>query len=182
VFAEGELAHVAWSQSSPIHWGLFQGTVPADAINRKEAAAIHMTIRWQASYSVSSVNGATWTGQVASITVTSTMEPSQSWVVPGKALPAVLSHEQLHFDLNEVYRRKLECLLLETSTYTGTSQQAIVDRLNGALQQTGTAVLQKLSDMQTVYDSQTSHGTSDPEQSRWQGLINSWLINPTYAP
>lgn len=178
----GDLSHVNWDQASPITWSLFQGTPPADASQRTEAAAIHMTIRWHASYSVSSINGSTWTGQVASITVTNTMEPADSWVVPGKAFASILGHEQSHFDLNEVYRRKLECLLLGTNTCNGATQQAVVDLLNTSLHQTANTVLQQLSDMQTLYDSQTSHGSNSAEQARWQNLISSWLVAPTTAP
>jgi len=180
--ADVNITHVNWDQSVPITWDLFQGTPPADAHQRTEAAAIHMTIRWHASYSVSSSNGAAWMGQVASITVTNTMEPFSSWVVPGKAQPHVLSHEQLHFDLNEVYRRKLECLLLGTRACDGTTQQAAINSLNSALHQTASAVLQKLSQMQSLYDSQTAHATNAAEQARWHALIRQWLLSPTTAP
>ncbi len=180
--AESDLSHVEWDQAFPITWSLFQGTPPADASQRTEAAAIHMTIRWRASYSVSSINGTAWTGQVASVTVTNTMEPTYSWVVPGKTLTSVLGHEQSHFDLNEVYRRKLECLLLATSMCTGVTQQAAVDILNASLHQTANVVLQQLEDMQALYDSQTSHGSNSAEQARWQNLISKWLVAPTTAP
>ena len=139
----GDPSHVDWDQAAPITWSLFQGTPPADASQRTEAAAIHMTIRWHASYSVSSINGTTWTGQVASITVTNTMEPAYSWVVSGKAFSNVLGHEQSHFDLNEVYRRKLECLLLGTGTCNAATQQAAVDLLNASLHQTGGRLVQQ---------------------------------------
>ena len=181
--AEVGSSHVEWDEYVPITWDLFQGTPPADAHQRTEAAAIHMTISWRASYSVSSSNGGTsWVGQVAAITVTNTMEPASSWVVPGKTDDNVLSHEQLHFDLNEVYRRKLECLLLATNLCQASTQQEAVDQLNAALHQTATVVLQKLSEMQTLYDSQTYHSTNAAEQARWQGLIDQWLLAPTTAP
>ncbi len=179
---EGELPRINWDQASPITWSLFQGAPPADASQRTEAAAIHMTIRWHASYSVSSSNGTTWAGQVAAITVTNTMEPTRSWVVPGKAIANVLSHEQLHFHLNEVYRRKLECLLLATGACDSATQQGAIDLLNASLHQTANVVLQQLSDMQALYDLQTSHGNNRNEQARWETLINNWLIAPSTAP
>ena len=93
---ETEPTRIAWDQAYPITWNLFQGTLPADASHRTEAAAIHMTIRWHASYSVSSTSGTNWTGQVASITVTNTMEPTYSWVVPAKAHASVLHLSLIH--------------------------------------------------------------------------------------
>ena len=183
VFAnEMEPWRVDWESVPTISWDLFQGTPPSDAAHRTEAAAIHMTIRWHASYSVSSSNGSHWSGQVASITVTNTMEPALSWVVPGKGYPSVLEHEQLHFDLNEVYRRKLECLLLATQACSGSTQQGAVDLLNTTLHQTANVVLQKLSEMQALYDAQTSHGNNTGEQARWHDLIVGWLAAPTTAP
>lgn len=179
---EGDPFHISWDSSTPITWDLFQGTPPADAPQRTEAAAIHMTIRWHASYSVSSMDGKTWLGQVAAITVTNTMEPSESWVVPGKAYANVLSHEQSHFDLNEAYRRKLECVLLDTNACSDATQQGAVNMLNSSLHQAANAILQTLSEMQSLYDSQTFHGTNASEQTRWDSLISNWLETPTAAP
>lgn len=183
VVAELEPSHVEWNQSSPVTWDLFQGAPPADASRRTEAAAIHMTLRWHASYSVSSSNGgATWTGQVSAITVTNTMEPEQSWVVPGKAFDNVLSHERLHFDLNEVYRRKLEVLLMETTSCQATTQQAAIDQLVSALSQTANAILQQAEEIQKLYDSETEHSTNASGQARWRSLISQWLLAPLTAP
>ena len=181
--AEIEPSRITWDQTTPITWDLFQGIPPADAAQRTEAAAIHMTLRWHASYAVSSSNGgATWTGQVAAITVTNTMEPDQSWVVPGKAFDGVLSHEQLHFDLNEVYRRKLECRLLETISCQASTQQATIDQLVSALSKTANAILLQAEETQELYDSETSHSTDAAGQARWQAVISQWLLAPLTAP
>jgi len=182
IATEAEPPQIIWDHSYPVTWDMFQGTPPADAEHRTEAAAIHMTIRWHASYSVSSSDGANWSGQVASITVTNSMEPTLSWAVPGKTYASVLRHEQLHFDLNEVYRRKLECLLQGTVSCTGATQQGAVDLLNASLHQTANTVLQKLTDMQALYDSQTAHGNNSAEQTRWENSITDWLSAPTTAP
>jgi len=96
---DGAASGVPWCETTPISWELFQGPAPADALHRNEAAAIHMTIRWHARYSAAS-RGRTWIGCVESVSVTNTMEPSLSWVIPGKADDRVLAHEQAHFDLN----------------------------------------------------------------------------------
>ena len=183
VIAELDSSHIDWDPALPVTWDLFRGTPPADASQRTEAAAIHMTLRWHASYSVSSSNGGTtWTGQIAAITVTNTMEPDRSWVVLGKACESVLRHEQLHFDLNEVYRRKLECLLLATGSCQAATQQAAIDQLVSALSQTANVVLHRAEEIQELYDAQTVHSTNVSEQARWQGLISQWLLAPTTAP
>ena len=121
-------------------------------------------------------------GQVSAITVTNTMEPEQSWVVPSKAFDNVLSHERLHFDLNEVYRRKLEYVLMETTSCLATTQQAAIDQLVSALSQTANAILRRAEEIQELYDSETEHNTNTLGQARWQGLISQWLLAPLTAP
>ena len=121
-------------------------------------------------------------GQVAAITVTNTMEPERSWVVPGKAFDNVLSHERLHFDLNEVYRRKLEYVLKETASCQATTQQAAIDQLVCAMNQTANAILQQAEEIQELYDSETGHCTNTSGQARWQSLISQWLLAPLTAP
>ncbi len=178
--ATANVAGIEWDEASPITWALFQCSAPADAVNRSEAAAIHMTIRWHASYSVTS-SGSTWIGHVQSVTVTNTMEPSLSWVVPGKADAGVLQHEQAHFDLNEVYRRKLAILLPCLQAQSPTKQGAI-DALNAALHRKASEVLAQLQKAQARFDAETRHGNGASAQARWEAQIATWLLNPSAAP
>ncbi len=180
--AETEPVHVEWDPSVPVTWDLFQASPPSDAARRTEAAAIHMTIRWHATYTVTSTDGIHWTSHLATITVTNTMEPSLSWAVPGKTTAALLQHEQTHFDLGEVYRRKIECLLGAVAPCSALSQQEAVNALDANIRAVGDAQLQQWRVMTELYDSQTTHGTNTSEQSRWQTLVAGWLNAPTTAP
>jgi len=180
--AETESVHVAWDPACPITWSLFQASPPADAARRSEAAAIHMTIRWHATYTVSSTDGVHWTSHLATITVTNTMEPSLSWAVPGMTTAALLQHEQTHFDLGEVYRRKIDCLLRAIAPSSALSQQEAVNALDANIRAVGDAQLQQWRAMTELYDSQTAHGTNTSEQLRWQTLVAGWLNAPTTAP
>lgn len=179
VASDGSVPSVPWSAASPVTWSLFQCPPPADAIHRSEAAAIHMTIEWRASYSLIS-NGGDWAGYVQSVTVTNSMQPSLSWVVPGKATSSILEHEQAHFDLNEVFRRKLEALLPCLQAKHPTKQGAI-DSLNDALHQRANEVLSELQVAQARYDAETRHGNDTAAQARWEAQIALWLLDPTAA-
>jgi len=139
-----------------------------------------MTIRWHASYSVTST-GSMWAGRVQSVTVTNTMEPSLSWVVPGKGNARVLLHEQGHFDLNEVYRRKLEIVLLCLQSQSASKQDAI-DELDAALHRQAGGVLKQLQAVQARYDAESGHGNGPSGQARWEAQIAGWLLNPIAAP
>jgi len=179
---ETELVRISWAPDLSVTWDMFQGAPPPNASYINEAAAIHMTIGWHVTHSLASANGTTWTCQLSSITVTNTMEPALSWAVPGTSDLGLLRHEQLHFDLSEVYRRKLECQLLALGCFTSATQQGAVDLLNEALTQTTDDVLQKLAEMTTLYDSQTAHSHNAAEQARWDALITAWLAAPATAP
>lgn len=171
---------VSWDPATPLTWSLFQAPPPADAIHRNEAAAIHMTIRWHASYSVVS-NGGPWTGRIETVTVTNTMEPSLSWVVTAKADAQVLHHEQVHFDLNEVYRRKLETVLTCIQAQHPT-KQGVLDALNTALHQKADVILTQLQVAQERFDAESCHGNNLAAQGRWEWNIADWLVYPASAP
>ncbi len=178
--SDGAIPGIPWDAATPLTWDLFQATPPADAVHRTEAAAIHMAIRWHASYSVTLSVGS-WRGHVQSVTITNTMEPSLSWVVPGKADGRILSHEQAHFDLNEVYRRKLETLLACIQAQSAT-KEGVIDVLNAALHRRANEVLLQLRAAQARYDAEAGHGNNPAGQARWEAQIAAWLLNPTAAP
>ena len=173
-------AKIPWNASTSLTWDLFQAAAPADAAHRSEAAAIHMTIRWHAKYSVTS-SGGLWTGHVQGVTATNTMEPSLSWVVAEKANDRVLHHEQAHFDLNEAYRRKLEALLPCLQAQSATKEGAI-DALAAALHLRANEILGQLQAAQARYDTETCHGDDPTSQARWDARIAAWLLHPTAAP
>jgi hypothetical protein len=177
---ESSVVEVPWDASAPFTWDLFQTAPPADAVHRSEAAAIHMTIRWHADYSVTS-SGGSWSGHVQCVTVTNTMKPSLSWVVPGKADDRVLRHERTHFDLNEVYRRKLELLLPCLRAESATKEGAI-DALAAALHRRAAEILGRLQAAQARYDTETGHGNDPTGQARWEAQIAVWMDNPATAP
>jgi len=178
------LQEVAWTASRPICWEYFRGEPPQDAHARTEAAAIHITVRWSLLF-VIEYNQRThrWNGSVeqTSIKVTNTMEPSLSWVVPGKEFPMVLNHEQRHFDLNEVYRRKL-LLALSRLAADGKSAESVGKALRQAIDTTAGQVLESLRQIQDLYDTETVHGTDQVEQAKWNKMIDTWLNDPDQAP
>ncbi len=182
--ASGTAQEVIWSETLSIHWALFLASPPPDAALRTEAAAIHMTVRWSLSY-VARYNESirSWAGTIdrSSLNVTNTMEPYLSWVVPGKECETTLNHEQRHFDLNEVYRSKLD-LSLSCLTATGASAEITKKLLHEKIDATANEILGALREMQARYDRETSHGMNSAEQARWGAMIDTWLANPNQIP
>ena len=176
-----EAVGIAWDAARPLSWSDFQGVAPPTSGNLTEPAAIHMTIHWRVSYSATCANGRTWSGRVETAEVSNVMSPGLSWAVPGQTNALILLHEQTHFDLNEVYRRKLEHALLSVQTQGG-SQQGVVDALNERVHAIAKQLLNRLVAMQDVYDAETSPGLNQPVQNRWKDQVSLWLIDPSLAP
>ena len=176
--------HVPWCASQPISWSLFLAPYPEDGALQAEAAAIHMTINWAVSYVLDYDRAHNnWYGYVdpSMISVTNTMEPFLSWAAADGKTPDVLNHEQRHFDLNEVYARKLEALLARPRV-TGATTDEVRKSLRKAINDTAAAVLDMAARMQSQYDDETAHGTRPDVQASWAAKIDTWLVNPLQAP
>jgi hypothetical protein len=93
--------------------------------------------------------------------------PSKSKMKTGSCRESLVSHEQGHFDINEIQTRKLRrelsrCILKKDSIYTS------VNRIIKKHTEAG-------SKMQDTYDKETHLGTYPDEQKRWKDSINVML-------
>ena len=173
---------IPWDAQELLTWADFQGVPPADAGQLSEAASIHMTIKWHASYSVRSQRGEgySWMGSVQVI-ASNLMNPRFSWVVPSRATAAILRHEQFHFNLSEVYKRKL-VQALDGLQVQGNTAEATMTALDELTQQTGAGILDQFSAMTDRYDQETANSTDSDAQAKWENDIQVWLATPSLAP
>jgi len=175
---------VSWSPNRPIGWDDFQGKPPVQAKNMMEAAQIHMTIRWQLQLIMEyDCQLQIWMAIIdrPSLTVVNTMVPAVSWVDRSRQNSATLNHEQGHFDLNEVYRRKLQAAFAPLTAEGGTAhaaKQALQALIDAASQK----ILSQLANTQASYDQETHHGTDLQAQTAWDKRIEAWLANSNQAP
>ena len=174
---------IPWDSQQPIDWGDFQGTPPANASQLSEAAGIHMTIKWHTQYSArcGTSGGYTWIGAVEDVIVSNTMNPRFSWVISSKATPTVLRHEQYHFNLNEVYARRLAETLADIQVSAATAESAM-SLLDEQIKRSADGILDRLSAIQDRYDAETSNSTNAAAQAQWEHDIDSWLASPSLAP
>ena len=176
--------HVPWAADQPVTWQLFLSPYPQDGCIQAEAAAIHMTLNWSVSYVIDYDRlKRTWYGYVDKplITVTNTMEPFLSWASSQGKTQDVLNHEQRHFDLYEIYARKLR-ILLTRPRVTGATTDEVRISLRKTINDTASAVLDMASQMQSLYDDETAHGTNAAMQANWAAKIDAWLASPMQAP
>lgn len=85
----------------------------------------------------------------------------QSSVRPGQKKPALLAHEQLHFDLCEVYARKLRKELAADASLD--PREAFI------------GIYKLYKETQWLYDEETSHGLEPVAQERWKQQIEKGL-------
>ncbi len=182
VAAAGSAADVVWNAGQPLTWADFRGLPPQTPT--AEAAMIAMRISWRVAFTIEyDPMRQLWIGTVApaEVTVTNAMDPRASWVRLGAATPALLDHEQHHFDLNEVYARMLVSALTGLSA-SGTTKDAADAQLRQMIAVAGSRILAALKVMQRGYDDQTGHGTRRGQQHTWDEQIAAWLRASAAAP
>jgi hypothetical protein len=92
-----------------------------------------------------------------------------SWYRKEKASPALLKHEDLHFDIGESYCRGLKKLVKETSfAYTDFKQK--IDNIVKY-------VYKEVADYQRAYDQQTDHARIQKEQQKWEHKVFTDLLS-----
>jgi hypothetical protein len=92
--------------------------------------------------------------------------PEKSWYQPKLCDEVVLSHEQLHFDISELFARKMRKIMAETR-FTSNARaevKAIYKK-----------VLQDLSAFQSLYDHETNYSRDHQKQLAWNNKIKEAL-------
>jgi len=168
---------ICWDSSCPLSWNDFRGPVPGNVANLTDAAAIHMTISWPYQYNVQCGTSPELV-TVTSISVFNFMDPSRSWAYGPRMTPETLRHEQTHFNLNEVYRRKLEGALRRLLPIPQTTKEA----LRQLLHCTADPILDRMLAVQSQYDRETDHSNNAAAQAEWDRKVLGWLANPSLAP
>ena len=177
-------SELPWAPASPITWEDFRGEPNDGAQGTTGAAAIHVTVEWRSSFTISyDFETGRWRGaiDVESLEIRNLMDPDRSWVIPGKESTEMLNHERRHFDLNEAYCRKMRIVLLSLHV-NGGSVRDVREALQAAVDGTVDRILTSLERAQERYERETSHGNDAAEQERWDALIRRWLNDPALAP
>jgi predicted secreted Zn-dependent protease len=104
--------------------------------------------------------------------VTAVVLPSRSWVKPRVlSTPAesarILQHEQTHFNLTEVYARRMRRFFRELYNPCG----LIDERLKESVER----FVQEEADAQRRYDDETGYGLKPQVQERWDRDIATML-------
>ena len=155
---------IVWSKTRKLTWNDFQGNISHDKTheginvykeNEEDAARSRVAIALYFQCQ----------GSKANHTIRAEFEKNNSWYYAKHKTEAVLSHEQLHFDITELYARKLRTKL---SALSNPCDKAAV----GKVYQANEDAFGKFSDQ---YDIETSHGVNKQKQSEWEIRVQNLL-------
>lgn len=93
--------------------------------------------------------------------------PSKSWVRKDKQISELLEHEQLHFDITEIWTRELVKMFRDNEIAGGNYDDVLQD-----FYQTAAIGVNMMHD---EYDEQTHHSTDGEQQEKWNKFVKDEL-------
>lgn len=144
---------ITWSPDVKLTWNDFKAD---PEMGNPHAAISNLGIR------------APMKGPPAEARIDAYFDPQKSWVKPEKDVPHLLAHEQGHFDITEIYARKLRKEMGEFK-FTQKNLSAQYERLF-------TKVTDELSLEQKRYDQETNWSQNKEKQAEWLEMIAIRLL------
>ncbi len=153
VVANNAPAEFQWNEHNKLSWDDFRGNVHAET--ERSAAATHCGIGFKTK-----TEGP---DKKPKVVVYNTFYTSKSWVRPDAKEPSILEHEQGHFDLCEIYTRKLRARMEQFDF-------SVAD-IRAALMNIYEDISREYENRQKAYEQETVHGTNFTAQKHWREMI-----------
>ena len=149
-----------WAEHSKLSWDDFRGGIGSD--EDEVAAATHCGIGFKTTMPGSADDR-------PGIEVYNLFYANKSWVKPDAKLPEILIHEQGHFDLCEIYTRKLRARLSKYAP--AANRKAFTSEMKNAMVAIYNEVSNEYEARQQAYELETTHGTDQAAQKKWIDTI-----------
>ncbi len=153
---------IPWTEQRKLSWSDFKGEVPKDAMAAATTAS-GISYKYSANLMFNEVN--------LDFEVKTFFYPQESWYKPEICDSLVLSHEQLHFDITELFARKMRRKL---------NQSTFSDNVKAEVRNIYNSILSELNAYQERYDWETDFSRKKIAQLRWQERIRAELA--VYEP
>ena len=146
---------MSWSESYKLSWADFKAK-PNTNVNAVAITASGITF----GFSITKTDS----NQVIGFTseVHAHFYPEQSWYKKERADNHILGHEQLHFDITELYARKFRQRI---------SHLKMSNNIRKELKVIHNAINKELSQMQDNYDNETNYSINYESQKEWHNYI-----------
>jgi len=151
-----ELEIIYWSKHNALKWTDFKGSVD---INNKHAAITDCNIKMDFKTKKDTLF----------VSILSYMSPNKSWVKTNEQNVILLKHEQIHFDITELFARKFRQVVLSKKIL----KAKISDELNSISANNNLA----FKSYQDLYDKETDHSRVKSKQLEWEQKVAKELKN-----
>lgn len=148
---------MVWKADRKLTWNDFKGPIPPDA---SPAATTASGISYE--YSANLIHHEV----KLDFEVTAFFYPNESWYKPTICDAHILQHEQLHFDISELFARRMRMKLQQTS---------FTENVKAEIRKIYRQTLKELEDLQDKYDWETNFSRNPGAQERWNQRIKEAL-------
>lgn len=156
--AQNDEPVLSWNESYKLSWSDFKAK-PNKRVSAAAVTASGITF----GFSIKQADDRVVSFQTE---VNAHFYPEKSWVKSELADNHVLGHEQLHFNITELYARKFRQQISKLKT----SQS-----IKTELRQLHKSINKDLEEMQNTYDAETNYSRSTDIQAKWELFITQEL-------
>jgi len=140
---------ITWTSNQKLKWSDFKGDMPAGS-SAAATTASGISYDFSTFYKNDKLK--------TNFKVSTFFYPSKSWYNSNFASEWILAHEQLHFDITELYARKMR---EELRTFKFTKN------VKAEVREIYKKTLRQLNDFQNKYDGETDYSRKKLVQERW---------------
>ena len=160
-FAQEIEEGVLWDSDLRLTWSDFRGKVPPASVPAATTAS-GISYKYSANLIHHEVE--------LDFEVNAYFYPNESWYKPEVCDDLILSHEQLHFDISELFARKMRDKLERTS---------FSDNVKAEIRKIYREILEELQKFQEQYDWETNFSRNAQKQLEWNKKIAEALGKST---
>ncbi|WP_281540763.1 DUF922 domain-containing protein [Maribacter aestuarii] len=144
---------VPWDAGKRLSWKDFKGEVPI-GVGAAATTASGISYNFSTYYE--------GTKMMVDYEVNAFFYPEKSWYRPKICNDTTLIHEQLHFDISELFARKMSLEMAKTS---------FTKNVKAEVRAIYKKTLRELNDFQNRYDDETDYSRNVPQQVAWTKKI-----------
>lgn len=150
--AQTDEVRMEWSANRKLNWADYQGT-PDPTVGAAASTTTYLAIEYEIE-----------NGKLLYY-ISSTFSPARSWV--RHRTDRVLTHEQGHFDIAEIFARKLHQRMLDYQFNKNTFREVLGNMYN--------TIQAEKDQLQNQYDRETNHSINEELQKAWEEKIKLQL-------
>lgn len=171
-----------WMSNRPLTWEDFLAPPP----RHPGEAVAQVCLSWTYEYGAlaRSEPGGALLIRLTEVRVYNRVDRNRSWALPEHRRPDVLEHEQIHFDINEVYRRLLQEELDRLAARLELRVRDLEEgkqRLRDEISKVYQRYWQKCQEVHDLFEKEVRE-RGPTAQREWRERVDRWLRNPKEAP